>query len=96
MGWDDSESTVLMCRGGVRTLYYVNGTAPRRLMVPLYQKVHLYTEYHSVCPLVGIGTLRPPLLSASVPLPPEPKGRGHTRQRERGWESPNPTTGEKA
>ncbi len=24
-------------------------------------KVHIYTEYHSVCPLVGIGTLPPPL-----------------------------------
>jgi hypothetical protein len=24
-------------------------------------KVHIYTEYHSVCPLVGIGTLTPTL-----------------------------------
>ncbi len=39
-------------------------------------KVRLYKEYHSVCPLVGIGTLPPPLSPASVPLPPEPGGRG--------------------
>ncbi len=39
-------------------------------------KVHtrIYVEYHSVCPLVGIGTLPPPLSPASLPLPPEPKG----------------------
>ncbi len=51
---------------------------------------HTYQEYHSVCPLVGIGTLPPPLSSASVPLPPEPKGGGgHTCVRVRGWGSPN-------
>jgi hypothetical protein len=33
--------------------------------------------YHSVCPLVGIGTL-PPLPQASVSLPTEPKGGGGT------------------
>ncbi len=47
----------------------------------------MYKEYHSVCPLVGIGTLPTPLSPASVPLPPR-KG-GHTRLRVRGWESPN-------
>ena len=40
----------------------------------LTHKVHIYKEYHSVCPLVGTGTLPPPLSPASVPLPPEPKG----------------------
>ncbi len=50
--------------------------------------VHIYKEYHSVCPLVGIGTLQPPLSPASVPLPPEPK-KAHTRRRVRGWENPN-------
>jgi hypothetical protein len=35
-------------------------------------------EYHSVCPLVGIGTLPPPLSPASVPLPPEPKRGSHS------------------
>ncbi len=39
-------------------------------------KVLIYTEYHSVCPLAGIGTLPPPLSPASVPLPLEPKGWG--------------------
>ncbi len=37
-------------------------------------KVHIFTEYHSLCPLAGIGTLPPRLSPASVPLPPEPKG----------------------
>jgi hypothetical protein len=37
---------------------------------------YIYKEYHSVCPLVGIGTLPPPLSPSSVPLPPEPKGGG--------------------
>ncbi len=39
-------------------------------------KEHIFIEYYSVCPLVGIGTLPPPLSPASVPLPPEPKGGG--------------------
>ncbi len=42
----------------------------------LGHKVLTYKEYHSVCPLVGIGTLPTPLSPASVPLPPEPKGGG--------------------
>ncbi len=58
-------------------------------------KVHLYKEYHSVCPLVGIWTLPTPLSPASVPLPPEPKRGEHTRMRVRGWGVPIPTTGEK-
>ncbi len=52
-------------------------------------KVRIYTEYHGLCPLVGIGTLPTHLTPASVPLPPEPKGRGHTRLQVRGWGSPN-------
>ncbi len=53
-------------------------------------KVRTYKEYHSVCPLVGIGTLPTPLSPASVPLLPEPRGGGgHTRLRGRGWGSPN-------
>jgi hypothetical protein len=54
-------------------------------------KVLIYKEYHSVCPLVGIGTLPIPLSPASVP--PSPRGRGHTRLRVRGWESPNSDEG---
>jgi hypothetical protein len=53
-------------------------------------KYALYKEYHSVCPLVGIGTLPTPLLPASVFLPREPGGGGgYTRLRVRGWGSPN-------
>ncbi len=44
------------------------------LMVSHIHKVHLYLEYHSACPLVGIGTTRPPLPLASVYPPPEPGG----------------------
>jgi hypothetical protein len=42
-------------------------------------KVHEYLEYHSVCPLVQIGTLPPPspLPQASVfHLPPSPEQKG--------------------
>jgi hypothetical protein len=39
-------------------------------------KVRIYKEYHSVCPLVRIGTLTTPLSPASVPLPPQPGGGG--------------------
>jgi hypothetical protein len=34
-------------------------------------KVHICTEYRSVCPLVRIGTLPTPLSPASVPLTPK-------------------------
>ncbi len=55
------------------------------------QITYIYKEYHSVCPLVGIGTLPTPLSPACVPFPPEPgeEGGGHTCPRVRGWESPN-------
>ena len=36
-------------------------------------------------PLVGIGTLPTPFSPASVPLPPETGGRGHTSLRVGGW-----------
>ncbi len=58
----------------------------------------LNLKYHSVCPLVRIGSSH--LLSrkrASVTLPPpEPRGGDNTRLRERGWADPIRTTGEKA
>jgi hypothetical protein len=45
-------------------------------------------------PLVGIGTLPTPFLPASVPLPPETGGRGHTSLRVGGWgRVPIPTKG---
>jgi hypothetical protein len=38
---------------------------------------YIYTEHHSVCPLVGIGTPPNPLPQASVPVPsPRTKGWG--------------------
>ncbi len=44
----------------------------------------------TVCPLVGIGNLPPPLSPASVPpYPRNQRGGGHTRLRVRGWGSPN-------
>jgi hypothetical protein len=55
-------------------------------------KVRIFTEYHSVCPLVGIGTLPPPppLSPASGHLPPGNNGGWgrHTRPRLRSWASP--------
>jgi hypothetical protein len=54
-----------------------------------YGSQSTYIYIVPVCPLVGIGTLPPLLSPASVPLPPEPKGGGHTRLRVRGWGSPN-------
>ena len=45
------------------------------MLVVYKYKVHKYMEYHSVCPLVGIGTPPHPLLLASVPpLPPQRGG----------------------
>jgi hypothetical protein len=58
----------------------------------LDHKVHIYKEYHSVCPLVGIGTLPPPLSPASVTLPPEPKGGGTLALRVRGWGRGSPNS----
>ncbi len=50
-------------------------------------KVRIYKEYHSVCPLVEIGTLPPPLSPASVP--PVPKDGGAHSPAGEGWGSPN-------
>ncbi len=50
--------------------------------------VRIYEEYHSVCILVGIGTLPTSPSPASVPLPPVPGG-GATHLRVRGWGSSN-------
>jgi hypothetical protein len=54
---------------------------------PQAQSTCIYLEYHSVCPLVGIGTLPTHLSPASVPLSQE--AGAHTRLRVRGWGSPN-------
>jgi hypothetical protein len=45
----------------------------------IHHKVHIYIEYHCVCPLVGIGTLPTPFSQARVPFPPTKEGGGHTR-----------------
>jgi hypothetical protein len=48
----------------------------------------IYLKYHSVCPLVGIGT-PPPLPLASVSPTPTKEEGVHTRLRVRGWGSSN-------
>jgi hypothetical protein len=55
-----------------------------------------YIEYHSVCPLVGTGTLPPPLsLASECAPPPEPKGWGTLACGLGVGGVPIPTTGEK-
>ncbi len=54
----------------------------------LKPQVHIFIEYHSLCPPAKIGTPPPPLSQPSVQPTPEPKG-GHSRLRVRGWGSPN-------
>jgi hypothetical protein len=53
--------------------------------------MYIYKEYHSICTLVGIGTLPTPLspVASKCAPPPEPGGGVHTRLRVRGWGSPN-------
>jgi hypothetical protein len=52
------------------------------------QKVHI-TELYSVCLRVGIGTPPPLLPLASVPPPPQPKGRGAHLPAGEGWGYPD-------
>jgi hypothetical protein len=47
----------------------------------------------SFFPVVGIGTPPTPHPQASVPPPPRFWGEGHTRWREKGWESPSSDEG---
>jgi hypothetical protein len=56
----------------------------------------LVLNYHSVCPLVGIGTLPTPLSPANVPHPQNPGGGGTLACGQGVGGSPIPTTGEKA
>ncbi len=55
-------------------------------------KVHTYKEYHSVCPLVGIGILP----RASLSIPPESRGGSTLASVWWGGGVPNPTTWKKA
>ncbi len=52
------------------------------------QSTYMYLEYHSVCPLVRIGTTHPLLPQASVSLPRNQRGGAHSPA-VRGWERPN-------
>jgi hypothetical protein len=45
-------------------------------IIYLYHKVHIYKEYHSVCPLVGIGALPSPNPSLASECAPPPQNRG--------------------
>ncbi len=81
------------------TQWCLSAISPWFSLISVYSiqhKVRIYKEYHSVCPLVGSGTLPPLLSPASVPLPPRTGGRGTLAC---GWgvgAVPIPTTGEKA
>ncbi len=75
---------------------FLYGHSNTLLPLPPQSTYGIYEEYHSVCPLVGTGTLPTLLSPASVPLPPEPGGGGHTRLRVRGWGSPNSDDWKKA
>ncbi len=48
------------------------------IIIHSMHKVSICKEYHSVCSLVGTGTLPTPLSPASVHLPPNRGGRGGT------------------
>ncbi len=45
--------------------------------------VHIYLEYHSECPIVGIGTFPPSPASECAPQPRTKEGGGHTLLRVR-------------
>jgi hypothetical protein len=71
----------IWCTGPYAGVYY-NLTLCR-----LQSRIHIYLEYHSVCPLVRIGTPHP--FSYGRVCPPEPKrGRAHSPAME-GWVTPN-------
>ncbi len=74
VGWEDDSGLFKSVKTNVGYSYW--------------HKVRIDKECHSVCPLVGIGTLPTPLSPASVPLPPEPGGGGaHSPAGERVGES---------
>jgi hypothetical protein len=50
----------------------------QRVSIGVPHKVHLCKEYHSVCPLVGIGTLPTPSLASECAPPPRTRGGGGT------------------
>jgi hypothetical protein len=62
----------------------------------LCHKAHIYLEYHSVCPLVPIGTPHPLYRKRVFSSPRTQSETRHTRLLVRGWGVPIRTTGEKA
>ncbi len=48
----------------------------KELLTPPINKVHIYLEYHSVCPLVGIGTPPTPSPASERVGPPPRNDRG--------------------
>jgi hypothetical protein len=86
------------CESGMVWLIYSNlmsrskisGDNPFTSSLYICTQVHTYKEYHSVCPLVGIGTLPTPSIASECAPPPGAKGGvGNIRVRVRGWGSPN-------
>jgi hypothetical protein len=63
--WVSSSGLVLPCR-----------TSGGASSPSTHHKVHIHLEYHSVCPLVGIGTPSTPSPTASVYPPPLNQRRG--------------------
>jgi hypothetical protein len=79
------------------TLYYSLGRVLIHFLffdssssVHLHHKVRIYKEYHSVCPLVGIGTLPTHLSPLASECTPPPRTWGGTHSPAvRGWWSLN-------
>jgi hypothetical protein len=81
-----------------RSVYHGMAKVHSILYNSVHHKVHIYKEYHSECPLVGIGTLPTPLASECAP-PPRTGEEGLEGRLACGWGvggDPIPTTGEKA
>jgi hypothetical protein len=74
---------MLMCASCYHLGFFRNGSASPMILVrsgrehPHDHKVCIHKEYHSVCPLVRIGTRPPPFPQAIVP-PRNQRGGGHT------------------
>jgi hypothetical protein len=64
------------CRTMKQSHIHIYGSAghPYCRIGTYIHKVHIFTEYHNVCLLVGIGTLPPTLSPASVTLPRNQRG----------------------
>ncbi len=76
MKWAAFEETIGSIDEAREILRQLVAKYPMLLEARYYmQKVHIYLEYHNVCPLVRIGTPPPPPLpQASVSLPQNQRG----------------------